>query len=169
LPEGCKPGEKFELRVGFYHPGAGGPRLAILGTDDGELRIRLGTIELTGEGGTVSGVRWTPLADAPDPLLARQNPQATPIDFGPIVTAGGCRLTRQDESLVLTPLPDSGSVGTEYQLRWDRLPWPLPVPTHVQALAEDGHVLKTDPVPEPIAIPCQPEVFAYRFVRRSSR
>jgi hypothetical protein len=169
LPEGCKPGEKFELRVGFYHPGAGGPRLALLGQDDGESRIRLGTIELTGEGGTVGGVRWTPLKAMPDPLLARQNPQATLIDFGPIVTAGGCRLTRQDESLVLTPLPDSGSVGTEYQLRWDRLPWQVPVPTHVESLAEDGHVLKTDPVAEPITIRCQPEVFAYRFVRRSSR
>lgn len=164
LPDAQKPGAKFELRVGLYSPGSGGPRLALQGTDDGERRIRLGTVELTGQTDQVTGVRWEPLNAVADPHLARQNPDGKPVDFGALRTAGGARLVRQEKSLLLIPLPDSGSVRTRFELRWDRLPWQLAKPSHIEALAEDGRCLRRTAAGETLALECEPEIFAYRFV-----
>ena len=65
VPQACRPGEKLELRVGFYSPARGGPRLALMGADDGERRYRLGTLAVPGESDRVTGVRWTPLEVGP--------------------------------------------------------------------------------------------------------
>lgn len=159
-----KPGEKFELRVGMYAPVGGGPRLALLGADDGERRIRLGTVELTGQANQVTGIRWEPQASVADPYSARQNPEGKPVDFGPVRTAGGGRLVRQDKSLLLIPLPDSGSVRTRFEIRWERLPWQLPQPNLIEAQAEDGRILSRVPVGGgECVIECEPNVFAYRL------
>lgn len=109
------------------------------------------------------------MPDYPQPLpqygfLARQNPDSKPVDFGSVRTAGGGRLVRQDKSLRLIPLPDSGSVRTRFELRWDRLPWQLPKPTQVEVVAEDGRCLRRTAVGQTLAVECEPEVFAYRLV-----
>ena len=103
LPDAQKPGEKFELCVGLYSPVGGGPRLALQGADDGDRRIRLGTVELTGQANQVTGIRWEPHPAVADPYLARQNPDSKPVDFGFVRTAGGGRLVRQEKSLRLIP------------------------------------------------------------------
>jgi hypothetical protein len=145
VPEGSRPDDQWELRVGLYHPAAGGSRLEIQGPDDGERRIRLGTVRLTGDGARADGLRWTAIETGPDAFLARNNPQSVPVDFGPIVTAGGCRLVRDGNTLLLIPLPDSGSAGTEFTVRWDRLPGKLPRPTRIETLSEDDRILHTAP------------------------
>ncbi len=96
----------------------------------------------------------------------RQNPRNQPIDFGPAVTVGGCRLTPDGRALVLTPLPADGAAPFAVRLRWASLPWRLPVPTHVEAVAEDGVVLSRRPVrreADAVMIDCRPEVFCYRL------
>jgi hypothetical protein len=164
LSDTLKPGEKLELRVGMYSPVGGGPRLALQGADDGERRIRLGTVELTGPANQVTGIHWEPQTAVADPYAARQNPAGKPVDFGPVRTAGGCRLLRDGQSLLLIPLPDSGSVRTRFEIRWERLPWQLPQPTLIEAGAEDGRVLRRVPVGGGgCVIECEPEEFAYRL------
>lgn len=163
VPEERKAGEKFELRVGLYAPAGGGPRLTLSGADDGERRIRLGTVELTSAADQGTDWRWEPFSVGADPYLARQNPDGQAVDFGPVRRAGGCRLVRDGNSLLLIPLPDSGRAGTRFELRWDRLPWPLANPTHIEALAEDGRSLRRTAVGEAIVIDSEADVFAYRL------
>ena len=163
VPESLEAGQTLELRVGFFRPD-GGDRLPLAGPDDGTRRIRLGSIRLEGAGRDVTGVTWTPLEPAPDPLLARLNPADKPIDFGPIVTAGGCRVTRDGETLIVTPLPE----GREFtvRLRLAELPWKVAAPRFVEALDESGKPQSRQEIRvegDTLVIPCSPEVFAYRL------
>ncbi len=164
IPESLKLHDKLEMRIGFYNPSNRGARLMLTGADDGELRYRMGTIEVMGEGDVVTGVGWTTHEIGPDPHLARQNPDAKPIDFGAVVTAGGCRLSRDSDSLLVVPLPDSGSVATTFELNWHQLPWDLPRPNRVESVGADGRVIGVKPVGEAVRIECEPEAFAYRLV-----
>ena len=71
---------------------------------------------------------------------------------------------RQDNSLLLIPLPDSGAVRTRFEIRWERLPWQLHQPTLIEARAEDGRVLSRVPIgTSGLVIECEPDVFAYRL------
>lgn len=168
MPEEAQAGQQWELRVGMYHPGDGGSRLRLSGPDDGTQRIRLGSVG-TGGDDPAAALRWTPLEPAADPFLERQNPQAKPIDFGPVVTAGGCRLSVQDQALLLVPLPYSDQVGTEFTVRWDRLPWQLPRPTLIETIAEDGQVLRSEPAGSELTLRAAEGVFAFRLVARPER
>jgi hypothetical protein len=164
VPDGSMPADKFELRVGLYNPVADGRRLPLLGVGDGEQRIRVGTVEFTGTASQVSGLRWTPQAPLADALEDRQNSAGKLVDFGSVRTAGGGRFIRQDRSLLLVPLPDSGTLRTRFEVRWERLPWQLPMPTHIEAQAEDGRVLRHVPIgTSGLVIECEPDVFAYRL------
>lgn len=99
--------------------------------------------------------------------MSRQNPQAKPIDFGPVVTSGACRLTVKDNVLSLTLLPGKPNMKFNVRLRWADLPWKLPTPAAVEAVAEDGHVLDRQPVHtdgDTIVLNCESKVFGYRFV-----
>lgn len=115
----------------------------------------------------------------------RQGPEGKPVDFGPIVTTAGCRLTRDGETLVVTPLPETGegragrNAGSKAganagdkaaaQIRWSALPWRLAEPTHVEAIADDGRVLRSEPVRregDRLVLAFESEVFCYRFVRQ---
>ncbi len=165
LPEPAAEDQQWELRVGLYHPGLG-PRLRLQGPDDGQQRIRLGSLHRAGGATEETDLQWEPLAIGPDPLLERQNPDARPIDFGPVVTAGGCRLSPEEGALLLVPLPDSERVSSEYTIRWERLPWDLPQPDTIEVLAKDGRVVRRERVSGPLRVRAAAGVFAYRFVRR---
>lgn len=164
VPENAEPGDQWELRVGLYHPAGGAPRLEIQGLDDGDRRIRLGTVRLTGQSPRPDGIEWIPTVRAPDAFDDRINLQSLPIDFGVVVTAGGCRLVRDEDAVWLIPLPQSGHVETEYAVRWDRLPWKLPAPTRIEAVGHDDQVLHASKADAPLRLRALPEVFAYRFV-----
>ena len=139
--------------------------MALLGDADEDHRIRLGKVELVGEGARVTGLRWSPPEARSDPFLARQNPAAKAVDFGPVVTAAGCRLHREGDALVLTPLPRENAVKTVFQVRWEQLPWKLPRPTHVEMIAEDGRVLQRQAVGDALVLEVDRSVFACRLVR----
>jgi hypothetical protein len=169
VPAGVEPGTTFELRAGLYNP-EGGPRLALSGPSDAESRIRLGRLRVEANG----SLAWTPHpapADAEtDPALSRQNPGGTPIDFGPLTTAGGVRLTRDGRALVITPLPGARERNRRFEVtvRPSALPWPVALaePTQVEAVADDGKVLTRTPARrqgETVSVTCEPGVFQYRL------
>lgn len=95
------------------------------------------------------------------------NARQTSTDFGPVVTAGGCRLTREGKALMVTPLPDSGEQPLVIRLRPAALGWQLPEVTHVEAVAEDGTTSARQPVRregDALVLECTAGVFAYRIV-----
>lgn len=107
------------------------------------------------------GARLDP---GPDPRPARMNPENRMVTFGAISTNGGFRLARAGKALELTPLPFSPAFAV--RIRWADLPWNLQEAKQVEAVAEDGQVLRRMPLrkdgPE-IELTCEPGVFQYRL------
>jgi hypothetical protein len=97
------------------------------------------------------------------PFLDRQNPENEAIPLGAIKTAGGCRLVRDHESVVLIPLPDSGIVRTRYEIEWQQLLWNLPRPQQIIALNDEGKEIRRTRIDGSIVIESEPGVMAYRF------
>lgn len=162
VPTDCRPGQSLELRYGIYNQQSG-DRLPLAGSNDGDNRIRLGSIRLEGQADKLSGLAWTAHKPEPDPLLKRLNVEGRLIDFGPLVTAGGCRITREGSGLLVTPLPQSGGPKFTARIRWSALPWNLPEPTQMQAVTLDGK----RPAPQPVRrdgqfllVEAGPEVFS---------
>ncbi|MGW8180899.1 MAG: hypothetical protein ACWGQW_19385, partial [bacterium] len=104
------------------------------------------------------------LSAGPDLRPTRMNPEGKLISFGAVSTNGGARLTREGDSLVVTPLPE----GPYFVLSvdWAGLPWTFAETEHVEAIDEDQRVLWTVPVSMEegrVRLTCEPGVFAYRF------
>lgn len=155
-----KPGAKYELRAGIYNRSSG-ERLALAGSDDGDRRLRIGQIEIKAD-----GIAWSPLESRPDPILTRMNPEARPIAFDAVTTPGACRLTRDGDRLIVTALPQAGSTKVALEIHWSNLPWKLPEPGQVEAIAEDGAVMGVKPVEgkaESLRLTYDPAVFQYRI------
>ena len=103
-------------------------------------------------------------ADATE-YAARVNPAATPIDFGPITTSGGLRLTRDNDALIVTPLP-GGWAPFNLIIRWHQLPWKLPVPKHVTTHDVTRTKTATRDIELPsgvLTLPCEPGTFTYQL------
>ena len=66
IPEGVKTGQRFEMRVGLYM--SNGPRAQLLGLSDEGRRLRLASMEWTG-----NAVSWKRIDAPPDPFLSRFN------------------------------------------------------------------------------------------------
>ncbi|NUQ60994.1 MAG: hypothetical protein HUU20_00790 [Pirellulales bacterium] len=168
IPEDLmQPGAKYELRAGIYHR-ASGERLPLAGNDDGDRRLRIGHIEVKADGGRATGIGWKPLEPQPDPILARMNPEGRPIAFGPVTTPGACRLTRDGDCLVVTGLPQTGGGKFPVAIHWSDLPWGLPVPTQVKAVAADGSLSAAEPVRREggvVRLTYEPSMFQYRLER----
>jgi hypothetical protein len=171
LPKDARAKGGYEVGIGLYDPKTG-VRLELSGPDDGSRRIHLGRLVVESEGDRVTGLTLKRPAERPDPLLARLNPEKKAIDFGPIATAGGCRLSREGNALVVTPLPQPGKAKTAARIRWAALPWSIPQPTKVEVLAEDGRVARTV---EPrrdgdaVLLDFEPDAFAYRLGSREEQ
>ncbi len=164
VPAGAKSGTEYALRAGLYNP-EGGERLWLSGPDDGGRRIRLGTLRVEGEGEKGARLSWSTFEAGPDPLLARQNPKAKPVDFGPVVTCGAVRITRDGNAVLVTPLPE-GDKPCRVVIRWDKLRWKAPLPAEVEVLDEQGKVTARQPVRldnEQVQLDCDPGVFSYRL------
>ncbi|MFO7974366.1 MAG: DUF6259 domain-containing protein [Candidatus Hydrogenedentota bacterium] len=96
---------------------------------------------------------------------ARVNPPATPINFGPVTTSGGLRLTRDGDALIVTPLP-GGWAPFNLTIRWHELPWKLPVPKRVTTHDETRTKTATHDIKLHsglLTLPCEPAVFTYRL------
>lgn len=160
--------------------------------DSGEVWANRGTTDWTAEGhvlpaygffasvstgdGTVSAaierqdagvVEW---ALSPRSLYLNARPGANGASAratcGAVSTGGACRVDVDNGALRVTPLPESAKFSV--RLEWGRLPWKLPRPTAVEAVDEQGRPAARAEIVrhgEEIEITCDPEVFAYRFVR----
>ena len=137
------------------------------GLVEASISRRAGVIVETARSPSQLYVNGRHVVGGPPEVLARQNPKGKPIDFGPLVTAGGCRLAREGDALVLTPLPGDGGPEFAVRLRWAALPWQLPEPSHLEVVGEDSGVLSRRPVRregEAFVVDCSPGVFCYRLV-----
>jgi hypothetical protein len=102
---------------------------------------------------------------ANDPYAARFNADNRVADFGIVATRGGCRVTRDGQTLVVTPLPDTRE-EFDVTIRWDKLPWSLPQPSTAEAVGLEGQVLTRLPLERDgnvIRLRCTPNAFAYRL------
>jgi hypothetical protein len=97
IPDTIAARQSFELRTGLYSPA---DRANLIGLNDDQHRLRLATIEWTGD-----KVAWKPLAAPSNPFLTRFNRKNQPINFGPLTTTGALRLTKEGTTTLLTPLP----------------------------------------------------------------
>ncbi len=161
LPTTLKPGDSFELRAGLYDPN-GGPRLPLAGPDDGTGRLRLGTLRVAAGGRLV----WEPHRESADPARARRNPDARPVDFGAVTTAGGVRLTRAGTALLVSTLPDHGARSLEVRVRLDALPWRVASPKRAEALTEAGSIAAHEPLKfagNALVLTFRPGTFQYRL------
>ena len=159
-PDSARPGGAYDLRVGLYSAAAG-QRFSIEGPADGEQRIRLGTVTLLED-----GVTWTPLEEQEDAYLARINVEGKAVDFDGVTTDGACRITREDDVVMVTPLPNGPAFNVA--LDWPALKWDRPSPRYAQAIAEDGSELERMPLEcrdGLVVLRCEPEVFAYRLMQ----
>ena len=81
-------------------------------------------------------VNARPAASSGTDLDRRMNTERKMIDFGAVSANGGCRLQPRDESLVVTPLPESEAFTLN--VVWTELSWDLPVPSRAEAFDETG-------------------------------
>ena len=163
VPETCRPGEGFDLRVGLYDP-TNGNRQELDGEDDGERRIRLGTMKLEGTGGRLTDVSWTPHRLRARPGAERMNAGGKVVAFGGVATNGAVRVCFEKGALVVTPLPDGGKAIV--RLKASVLPWKVRTPSRAEALSEDGRMAGAEPLAvegDEVILALSPGVFAYRL------
>lgn len=92
MPDDCPPGE-YEITVGLYDPRTrGAPRQRLVGEEDSERRILIGTLVVEGNKGAVAAMRLEPADALPAWQAERLAPNARPTDFGAIATDGACRI-----------------------------------------------------------------------------
>jgi hypothetical protein len=92
------------------------------------------------------------------------NPDGRVVTFGALSTNGGFRLVRAAGGLELTPLPSSPSFTVS--IRWRDLPWKLAEPNEMEAVDEDGRILRRVPLSltdGEVRITSEPDVFSYRI------
>jgi hypothetical protein len=164
IPDQHRNRHDFELRYEMRR--SGDPlRPPLAGSVDGTPLIRAGTIHV--EGPEEQGATWSDYHGPADPTAARQNPHAKTVDFGAVATAGGCRLSRQGQSLIITPLPQRSGTRLIARLRWDHLPWKLRWPQFIERLDAEGQVCRKEPLRKGadgvIAISIPAEEFAWRI------
>jgi len=104
VPSDLGPG-KYEATVGLYSGERG--RQMLLGQERGSRRYLLGTLIVEGQPNRITNIRLDPPDPVEDPGEPRGNVEKRPIDFGPLVTDGACRVERIDGGVRVTPLPDS--------------------------------------------------------------
>ncbi|MDR3377615.1 MAG: DUF5696 domain-containing protein [Verrucomicrobiae bacterium] len=102
LPAALADGD-YGVRLGLYLPD--GPRLALAGPNDGQNRIRAGTLHVRGGGGSLS-FDPEPVPPAEDDLyLHRLNLAGKVLDFGDVRTDGSVLIRREGGEWVLRALP----------------------------------------------------------------
>jgi hypothetical protein len=103
-------------------------------------------------------------AGPPDPRSARMNPSNQLIYFGAVTTNGAFRFTQDGKGTLLTPLPLSQRF--QVRLRWNDLPWRVPQPHTVEAVDENGTILRQivfKKSESELRFDCEAGVFAYRI------
>lgn len=94
--------DEFEVWIGLYGHGT---RLATR---------KVGTLVCEGSGHSISNIKFVPEPeDKIEPFVEGCNPWGTIIDFGKLATNGAIRVEREEDSLVIMPIPQ----GVNIQVR----------------------------------------------------
>lgn len=104
-------------------------------------------------------VEWTR-----SPALVYVNGRGTAAAAGGVTTAGAARVTRENDAIVVTPLPESGRITVT--LDQAALPWKVAQLSGAEALDEQGRVLRSATLKKDAnkaSLDCEPDVFAYRL------
>ena len=162
LPATVKSGETVQLQVGLWKIGDG--RRLLQDSFQSDAAVKLAQVQLAGKGTAVDTLAVTSLPSRSSDYLARMNPNAVPIDFGGVITTGGCRILYKENSVEVLPLPDS----PEFEVRIDlsQLPFEVTEHIHLQCESKDGKQLEL-PVcveKEQVVIQCTTDAFAYRLM-----
>ena len=103
LPDDLRDGD-YDVRAGLFLPDAG--RLTLLGRNDGENRIRLGTLHVRDGGRNISFEKEPPSADDEETIyLHRLNLEGKILDFGDVRTDGSVLVRREGGEWVLRAMP----------------------------------------------------------------
>ncbi len=103
LPENLSDGD-YDVRIGLYLPAAG--RLTLLGRNDDESRVRLGTLHVRDGGRNISFEKEPPDAgNYEDVYLHRLNAESKVLDFGDVRTDGSVLVRREGDEWVLRAWP----------------------------------------------------------------
>jgi hypothetical protein len=94
---------EYEITIGLWDPSTG-RRYELLGDNDGSTRYHLGKLIAEGTDEKITNIRLVKHKPKPPPPL-RWNVGRTPVDFGPVVTAGSFRCQLNKNTIVVTPLP----------------------------------------------------------------
>jgi len=103
LPDGLSDGD-YGVRVGLFLPEAG--RLTLLGRNDGQDRIRAGTLHVRDGGQHITFETEPPVTDRDDNIYQhRLNLTGRVLDFGDVRIDGSVLVRREDGDWVLRALP----------------------------------------------------------------
>jgi len=123
LPNTLSDGD-YGVRIGLYLPEI--ERLALQGRDDGQNRIRAGTLQVRAGGRKLTYEAELPVADEKDDLYQhRLNLTGKVLDFGDVRTGGSVLVRRENGEWVMRALPRAGDFLIE--LREDRFGHPASV------------------------------------------
>ena len=174
VPKSLPINEDFRFTVGMYRPGTG-PRLEFDLVGDGTRRYQLGVVRLVKDEDGKTRVRWTATPPKENPALGRSNVLARPVDFGPVVTAGGCRIEVEKKrgrpggaitnALVITPLPAEKGPDAVARIRPEAFGGDLAPLKTVTTIDLNGEVIQRRPVVldnGEIVLTIKPGVFQYR-------
>ena len=109
---------RYAVRLGLWDPKEG-IRYASKGPRDGTGRCMVGDLLVKRKKPGQVELSLEP-PDLPQEEPVRRNPKGTQVDFGWVSTSGGLRLSRTDEGLLVTPLPEAGAFDIRINL--DLLP-----------------------------------------------
>jgi hypothetical protein len=104
LPGNLADGD-YSVRVGLYQPALG--RLALQGKDDGEDRIRVGTVHVRQSGQEITFEAETAVSNE-DIYQQDVNPEGKVLDFGDARTSGSVLVRREEGDWVMRALPRGG-------------------------------------------------------------
>ncbi len=103
LPDDLRDGD-YDVRTGLYLPDSG--RLTLLGRNDGESRVRLGTLHVRDGGRNISFEKEpSSVDDEEDIYFHRLNVAGKVLDFGDVRTDGSVLVRREGEAWVLRAMP----------------------------------------------------------------
>ena len=107
LPDGLPDGD-YSVRIGLFQPGGG--RLALHGKNDGEDRMRTGTLRVRAHGQNLTFEAEPSDPNGDDDIYQhRLNATGQVLDFGDVRTSGSVVVRRENGEWVLRALPRKGN------------------------------------------------------------
>jgi hypothetical protein len=170
VPSGMPAGE-YDVLVGLYDSKGDQRRRRLLGLEMPNQRYLIGKLKLetkVANGATnLAGLAFTKTSATPPTVRL---PNLKPVDFGPVTTTDGLRITTGTDSLTFTALPEGIAFNLEADLT--RLAGRPVSGRTLEILDARGNVVRTENASvegNSLRLKLQPENFAYRLRLQEAR